>query len=299
VIGVPLFPSRASSAHRYTVEVRDQQKEECYDRRTPIIMEVPVEAGLVYALADICQRFIGAITVVEEGVFAEAVRRLIGELPVARNAADVVLLWHCVTPTLFRGAVTQHELFHRCFGGECVFTPPWPSTVSDLEQATLASHMARWLEAHERAFDATHAWPAAVKAANLLRRDPRHDWYISELAQTVGASASTLQRNFRKLYGVLPQHYQTLVRLRNAATNLRSESGCVEAILLDSGCHSVRTAYRSFRLSTGMTLADVRRLTEDEFYSLMNGPLAVPAPGFQLSSADTRTRTNRHELAPS
>ena len=247
-------------------------------------MQVLVRPDVVHELAAIRQRFVGAITVVEPGVFAAAARQLIAELPLAQDAAETVILWNCVMPTLFRGAVMHHELFHRCFGEPCVFTPPWPYAVTRFEQTTLTRQMAHWLVAQESAFDSVHRWPAAVRAAVIVQRDPGHNWYISELAKAVGASASTLQRGFQQVYGIRPQRYQMLVRLRSAAAELRNDSGCVESVLLNGGCHSVRNAYRTFRQWTGITLADVRRLTDDQFCRLMNGPLAVPPPNYANST---------------
>jgi hypothetical protein len=70
-----------------------------------------------------------------------------------------------------------------------------------------------------------------------------------------------------------------LLRLRAVARSIRADAGCLEGLILETGCRSNKGVYGPLRRLTGLTLADVRRLSDTEFRSLMHGPLALPIAG--------------------
>jgi methylphosphotriester-DNA--protein-cysteine methyltransferase len=142
-----------------------------------------------------------------------------------------------------------------------------------------------WAAAYARAFDARHDWPPAVRAAGVLQANHASDWYVEDLASTVNVSLATLERSFSRTYGVTARQYHSLLRLRAVVQSTRDDSGCIEGLILEAGCRSRKAVYGPLRRLTGLTLADLRRLSDAEFCSLMNGPLALPIAGVRPLTA--------------
>lgn len=234
-------------------------------------------ADYMHALAGACQRFIGAIMVPEPGQFVGAVRRLLEETPASETHAQLMVMWSTVSAIATRGAAAHHGLFHRCFGGDCAFHGPWLSANISVCRGDVCREMATWAESFTHEFESAHQWPPAVKAAALMRHTPGGVWHAHDLARAAGASCSTLERSFRTVYGITPQHYHTLVRLRHTAHAMRHDSACIESVALCTGWGSVGEARRSFRSITGQVLSAVRPMSNDDFESLLDGPLALPA----------------------
>jgi methylphosphotriester-DNA--protein-cysteine methyltransferase len=103
---------------------------------------------------------------------------------------------------------------------------------------------------------------------------------VGDIARAVNVSAATLERGFRRLYGVSVQQYQSLVRLRTVALALRADASAIEGVILEQGYRSSKDVYVPFRRMTGLAVATVRQLTESQFVSLVDGPLALPVPGY-------------------
>jgi AraC-like DNA-binding protein len=246
------------------------------------------ESTQFHALAQSCQRFIGAIVVVEPGVFLPAVRRLTSESPKADTPSQVAVLQSWLPGTAMRGALSHHQLFHRLFGGVCSYEPGWPSTCAGLSEEALQADLIQWAEMFSREFDREHCWPPAVKAATLLQQAVGHAWYVPELARAAGASSSTLERSFKRLYGVSPQQYYSLLRLRSVAHQIHFGLECVEGLIRQSGCRSAKDVYRALRQVAGLTPAAIRQLTESQFADLIDGPLALPIPGISHRCAPIR-----------
>jgi len=81
---------------------------------------------------------------------------------------------------------------------------------------------------------------------------------LSELARTVGLSASHLQRAFRKRYGVSPAEYAQSRRLRSLKSALRKAPRVTDAIY-DAGYGSGSRVYEKAGQLLGMTPASYRR----------------------------------------
>jgi AraC-like DNA-binding protein len=239
-----------------------------------------VRADYAHAIAGACQRFAGTLLTIEPGVFVYAVTLLTQESPIADSPAEHLFGWTTLQHTLLRGALAHHTLFHRYFGNPvCANATPHVDCPRAVIEDRTFSSLIRWATEHARAFDGRHVWPAAVRAARLLQKSPQHAWYVDDLARAVNVTSATLERGFRRIYGISAQRYQCLVRLRAIAHALRADASAIEGVILDVGYRSVKDVYVPFRRITEMTPAMVRHLTESQFASLVDGRLALPTPG--------------------
>jgi AraC-like DNA-binding protein len=236
-----------------------------------------VRSDYMYELAGACQRFVGSSLHMEPDAFPDAVRQLTSETPIAKSRAEDVVGWNLLAAAVSRGAAAHHRWFHRCFGGRsCTFHPDALPHVESYDRDRALLSLITWARDHAACFGRAHSWPVAVRAAAVLRSRPGADWPIERLAATVGASKATLERSFRAVYGISPHSYRSLVRMRLTAVSIR-DGGCIEGVLLDLGWRSPKAAYRAFRRAAKMTIADVRRLSDDECSLLLGGPLALPS----------------------
>jgi AraC-like DNA-binding protein len=250
-------------------------------------MNAPAEqytgsADYAHAVASACQRFACALLTIEPGVFVSAITRLTLDIPDADCRADFVFGWALILRTVLEGALAHHTLFHRCFcvgDRSCKFDAPRVDCCHTRFGDRTFESVIRWATDHARTFDSVHSWPPAAHAARLLQKASAKEWYVGDIARAVNVSAATLERGFRKVYGVSVQQYQSLVRLRNVALALRTDGGAIEGVILEQGYRSSKDVYVPFRRVTGLTVATVRQLTESQFASLVDGPLALPVPG--------------------
>jgi AraC-like DNA-binding protein len=239
-----------------------------------------VRADFAHAVTNACQRFAGALLTIEPDIFVDAVTRLTLDVPGTESPAERVVGWTLLQHAVLLGALAHHTMFHRCFGhAPCKFDTPRSDSGHAPRQPSFDA-LIRWATDCARAFDAGHAWPPAVRAARLLQKAPASAWYVNDVARAVGVSAATLERSFKKIYGLGVQQYQSLVRLRAVARTLRADASAIEGVILDLGYRSVKDVYVPFRRITGMTPAMVRQLTESQFALLVDGPLALPVPGY-------------------
>ena len=243
------------------------------------IEQYVVRVEYAHALAEVRQHFAGALLTLEPDALARALERLIAEMPDPRSRAEVVMGSASLGETIVIGATRHHALFHAWFDDSpCAFRWDDIPSYSTHPAAQFAVSLRGWSSEYVRRFDEQHAWPAAVRAAILLRQSSQRTWYVEELARAVNVSAATLERGFRKVYGVSAQRYQCLARLRSTAQAIRAEQAAVEGVLLDLGWRSMKDAYRPFRRMTGMTIGAIRNVTDSEFGSLIDGVLALPLP---------------------
>jgi len=238
-----------------------------------------VRSDYVHALACACQRFVGSILLLEPSAFVSAARRLLRETPVAESPAEALVTWNRLTETIAHGAAAHHVWFHRCLDASpCDFFPELVPSPDSFARDRVFSLLDGWTGTIAGRFESAHAWPAAIKAAGLLQARVSEPWYIEELAKAVGASSATLERSFKRIYGLSAQQYHSLLRLRMAALAIRAGDRSIEGVVLEIGCRSPKDLYRAFRHVTSMTLAGVRRLTDTEFSSLMACRLELPIP---------------------
>ena len=239
-----------------------------------------VRADYAHAVANACQRFAGALLTIEPDIFVCAVTGLTLDMPDAASPAEQIVGWTMVQQAVLLGALAHHAAFHRFFGNApCRYDTPRVESSHTPSHHRSFAPVIQWAAAHACAFDAHHAWPPAVRAARLLQKAGGNTCYVDDVARAVNVSAATLERGFRRIYGISVQQYHSLVRLRTIAHTLRTDESAIEGVILDLGYRSIKDAYAPLRRMTGLTVAMVRRLTESEFASLIDGPLALPVPG--------------------
>ena len=82
---------------------------------------------------------------------------------------------------------------------------------------------------------------------------------IGDLARRAHLSASQLQREFRRLFGMSPGDYVLRVRLLMARRQLEETSSPIGQIALDCGFYDQSHFTRAFRASTGLRPLEYRR----------------------------------------
>lgn len=243
------------------------------------------QAQCIYELAAACQRFVGGVTIVEPGALAAAIARLAADLPNGHTDEESVLIWNAVSSTAVRGVSAHHQLFHRFFGGACLFSPLWLPVPESFGSAGVRDALVRWAQQSAESFERVHDWPVALKAAALLQQHPQAEWYVGELARSAGASRATLERSFRKFYGTTPQKYHALLRVVRTAEALRNESGSAEGVVISAGWASIDAFARTLRQLTGLPVTAIRQHTEDQFAATLRAALAIPIPQRRHSTA--------------
>lgn len=233
-----------------------------------------------HQLAEACQRFVGSVLVLHPGAFMSAIRSLLDDAPRPASQAEAILWWTNLQGAATRGAACHHEWFHRTLDPTpCSLPATTVLACEGFAPATAAQALLGWATSFDQTFGNEHAWPPAVKAALLMQMHPTRSWYVTELARAVKVSAPTLERGFSRIYGIPVQRYHSLVRARQAAIAIRKNLACIESLVLEHGYRSAKDLYRPIRRLTGLTLADLRRIDERTFQSLLQGSLAMPLPG--------------------
>lgn len=120
-------------------------------------------------------------------------------------------------------AVGVHGRYHRLVSPRCAGTSYeeasmalWSTSCDDPRVP-----LALWTRGYFAAFDATHPWPAAGRAAAIIRRQYSDPPGLDELARHVNASRRTLSREFQRLYEMSPGEYLVRVRLRRFIEEIR------------------------------------------------------------------------------
>lgn len=96
---------------------------------------------------------------------------------------------------------------------------------------------------------------------------------ITDLARRAHLSASQLQREFRRLFGMNPGDYILRVRLLMARRQLEDTSTPVGQIALDCGFYDQSHFTRAFRASTGLRPLDYRKRFGPKGRSLPEPPV--------------------------
>lgn len=242
-----------------------------------------------HALISACQRFLPGVLVLEPDAFVSAVNTLIREAPLAQSSAEATIEWLALKDAVLCGAECHHAWFHRrLVNVRCALFQPRPlnapTTFSSLHVASVLRDFAIQ---YTLGFESAHCWPPAIRAAAVLRANPLRLWHVDDLATAVYASAATLSRSFRRIFGVTVLQYQTRLRLLGVVEQLRTNEGSIEGILVERGYRSPKDAYRLFRRLAGLTLADVRRLSDADFASLIERTVALPTAEWRSDAAES------------
>lgn len=106
--------------------------------------------------------------------------------------------------------------------------------------------------------DGTESHSAAVARARELLDVAPERWATRPLAAKVGLSASQLQRQFRRVFGISPAEYGRALRTQRARVALADGTPVTEA-LYDAGFGSSRAFYEVVPAALGMTPTQFRR----------------------------------------
>jgi len=236
-----------------------------------------VRADFPHALISASQRLLASVLVLDPRAFLDAVNRLTAEAPLAESPAEAVMAWFILKDAVARGAECHHAWFHRRLDRmPCPFRPRPLNAPMAMAPSQVISTLNDWTIQYAWGFDAIHCWPPAIRASAVLRANVDRVWRVEDLAKAVYVSSATLERGFRRVFGATVQQYQSRLRLRRIVEHVRATGVCIEGILLGCGYRSPKGAYQSFRRVTGMSLSDVRRLSDVEYTYLLEGTLALP-----------------------
>lgn len=145
-------------------------------------------------------------------------------------------------------------------------------------QATIWSHVGRfaqwrehdprrafrdWLDTFFAGVEQAHPIDSAVRAAQIIRRDPSQPWTIETLSAAAAARPAALRRDFQERFGMRPSAYVHLARVTRAVTLLRT-SAKVEGVAWDVGYRSKKDLYAALSRWAGATPSELRALSDDE-----------------------------------
>jgi len=103
-----------------------------------------------------------------------------------------------------------------------------------------------------------------AKAIERMRRDYTEPLRISLLAAETGLSLSQFERLMRSVLHVSPRQFLTQVRVEAAAECLRDSDRLLAEIALDCGFCDQPTFCRQFKMTTGMTAGQYRKLSRSK-----------------------------------
>lgn len=117
-----------------------------------------------------------------------------------------------------------------------------------------------WTRIYLERFDRTHGWPAALRAAAILKRTlASPPPTVAVLARLVGCSRSSLIRDFHDQFGTTVGAFTRQLRIQEAMRLLHETTWSIEAIAETVGFKSTKNLYAAIRHLTGLTPAGVRR----------------------------------------
>jgi AraC-like DNA-binding protein len=225
----------------------------------------PVRAEWRFALAEATQRFAGRAMQPEPDEFLRAVEQLIEDLPAPGSPAERFSLRDRLFVDTVKCARQFHAQFHRCFPGPCASgTPGWTTLVWEDVSLDPRIPLANWASAFIDEFSATHPWPAAVRAARLIRQACEKPLNVERLAHETGCARSALMRQFQRIFGMPMGRYQAHWRIQRAFTPLRQPGSNVGEIAHAVGYRSRKNFNRVLRELTGLTPSHVRALGEPD-----------------------------------
>jgi PAS domain S-box-containing protein len=111
---------------------------------------------------------------------------------------------------------------------------------------------------YEHAGDAPGAYQRLTRACEFVLANYAQPIAVADLATRANLSASQLQREFRRLFGMNPGDYILRVRLLMARRQLEETSTPVGRIALDCGFYDQSHFTRTFRSTTGMRPLEYR-----------------------------------------
>ena len=188
------------------------------------------------------------------------------------------MAWFALKDAVAGGAECHHEWFHqRLDVTRCMFRPCPLKAPMRFTSLNVISVLNDWTIEYVWRFEAVHCWPPAIRAVDLLRARPAKLWRVADLARTACVSSATLERSFSRTFGLTVLQYQARSRLRGVVEDVYGSRASIDGILVAHGYRSPKAAYDLFRRLAGMTLSGVRQLSDVQYESLLDGPLALPS----------------------
>ena len=227
-----------------------------------------------YDAARACQILAGRILTPEPDLFLAALDDLGQSLATPVTPLGATALWVWMANVSLRAAMSFHERYHRALSTRgCGF---FPSPMAAAPSGPLDAALSEWGRSYLAAFASCHEWPAAIKAAILLRARYRDPLMLEGLCDAAATSRAALTASFRRIYGTSPHRYLTILRVRGAALEVRKPQSNIEAIALDVGYAGAKGLNDACRQLTGLTLGAVRALPDGRFDVLLHDSLEIP-----------------------
>jgi AraC-like DNA-binding protein len=234
-------------------------------------------------LIERCQAFVRRVEDSERDELPAVVSTLAAGLPVPESPAEDVLLRDRVFASMVAAGIHFHQRYHRTVRSKgCTRSPvesaaPLLDPLHELRRdVAVADVIDRWAAAYLAVFDRHHPWPAAARAAGLVRKNPGQPLTTAALARVTGTSRSGLTRDFRRFYGMSIGEYRMRVRIRSILQDLRAPGSNIDALTRESGYRSAKSFYAAVRALTGLTPAGIRGLSERALQELLQDGLHVP-----------------------
>ncbi len=228
-----------------------------------------------YRLSVSCQDFACAVFTADRDQFLDATRVFGDRLPPPASAAEALILQNQLRLTTRSAERQLHGSLHLWFPElRCSGAPVGTLRIDEYEPAFA---LLEWSVNYLAALDLGHHWPAAVRAASVLRRNlARPSLDATALGRQLGCSRSHLVRSFRRIFGLSMQAYRARVRLRRGVRELREPASNVDAVARELGYRSTKNLYEALSRVAGMTPSGIRALGEAEIDRLLESALALP-----------------------
>ena len=156
--------------------------------------------------------------------------RISRELPLPGNEMEEIYVRRALPS--FTSGLSQlaHSLFHLRFGQKsCQLLPPQGSDQLWLDRSrTIEQVLHQWGNATDDWFRAEHSVPPALVAQRLIQEGLAKPHTNASIAKQVGASRSTLLRQFGDAFGMSPTEYLTRMRVREGLRQVRSSETPLE-----------------------------------------------------------------------
>ena len=249
------------------------------------------EAVWAHAVSRALQLFVGRTIEMDPAYFKRGIRFLSRELPPARTSWEREQLRRSLVESCLRTAIQMERAYARVAPGHSAAPPVKTIEVLWRDRAVDPRWTIRhWGREFLAAFNETHPWPPAVRAAIILRKQRRRWVRLEALCRRIGVSSSALTRDFQRAFGLSSGEYHRRAKLEWVVAELRQPDSNVESIALRAGYSRVPSLYHALRVQTGLTPSDIRRLSRDELLNLVETRLALHARGDRVTRVGAVSR---------
>jgi AraC-like DNA-binding protein len=224
-----------------------------------------------------CQRFACRLVEADRDEFVRAIVSLANDAPSPDSQDEEHVLRRWLLESAATGGAILHRDYHQFYvPGRCAATISHDADdVLARSDGSPESLLLEWLELFIPALDRTHPLPLAARAARLIRQRYRSPLNLDQLARDAGGSRSALARSFMATFGMTAGAYQRRARVSWAAKELRTEGSDVDAVAVQAGYASRTGLHSALAVSTGLTPAAIRALTNEEFEDLVHRKLST------------------------